>query len=458
MATPVPQPPADLPARRQRGGILRALSNRNYRLFFLGNGLSLIGSWMTNVAMAWMVFRLARDIDPVMAPVWLGYVAFASQVPTFLFSSLCGVYVDRHDRRRILVVTQILSMLQSLALAWLAFSGHATPTYLILLALVQGMINALDIPARQSFVVEMVEDPSHLSNAIALNSMMFNSARLIGPASGGLLIAAVGEAWCFTIDAISYAAVIASLLAMRLRPRVQPRAHPPVWESLREGYRYAFGFAPVRALILFLAVGSFVGACAPTVLPILAERFAPGRGAVLLGVASSCVGIGALVSAVYLASRQTVVGLGRVVTAAGLAYGLAVCAFALVPSIWIGAPILMLMGASFMAMFAGSNTMLQSMVDDHMRGRLMSFFSMAVMGMAPFGALAAGWLTKHTSPRVSLLAAGALCTSAAIAMTLQMPALRELIRPIYVRKGILPEAARGLSTISAERVESGTPA
>lgn len=446
---------ADAPVR---GGVLRALSNRNYRLFFAGQGLSLVGTWMTNVATAWMVYRLARESDPAMAPVWLGYVAFASQVPTFLFSSLCGVFVDRHDRRRILVCTQILSLLQSAALAWLAFSGHATPIHLILLATVQGLINALDIPARQSFVVEMVEDPSHLSNAIALNSMMFNSARLVGPATGGLLVAWVGEGWCFTIDAISYVAVVASLLAMTIRPRVQPKSHPPVWESLREGYRYAFGFPPVRALILFLAIGSFIGACTPTVLPILSERFAPGRGAVLLGIASSCIGVGALISATYLASRQTVVGLGRVVTIAGISYGLAVCAFAFVPSIWIGAPILMLMGASFMAMFAGSNTMLQTMVDDHLRGRLMSFFSMAVMGMAPFGALAAGWMTKHTSPRASLLAAGVVCALSATAFAWQLPSLRKLIRPIYVRKGILKEAATGVENVSMQRAEGGTAA
>jgi MFS family permease len=456
MAEPLPHAPLTPPS--QSTGILRALSNRNYRLFFLGNGASLVGTWMTNVATSWMVFRLARDIDPAMAPVWLGYVAFASQAPTFVFSAFCGVYCDRHDRRSILVFTQILSMLQSVALAALAFSGAATPLYLIGLALVQGLINSLDIPARQSFVVELVEDRAHLSNAIALNSMMFNAARLIGPATGGLLVWAVGEGWCFTIDAISYAAVIASLVAMRLQPVVRPSKHPPVLESLREGYRYAFGFAPVRALILYLALGSFVGACAPTVMPILAERFAPGRGSMMLGLASSFVGVGALCSAVYLASRKTVVGLGRVVTIAGISYGLGVCAFGFAPSLWVGAPILMMMGAAFMAMFAGSNTMLQSMVDDHLRGRLMSFFSMAVMGMAPFGALAAGWVTRHTSPLVSLLSAGGLCTVAAAGFAFYLPSLRPLIRPIYVRKGILKEVGDAVDVVSVEASETGAPA
>lgn len=439
-------------------GILRALSNRNYRLFFIGNGVSLVGTWMTNVAMSWTVFSLARDINPLMAPVWLGYVAFASQAPTFVLSAFCGVYCDRHDRRKILVFTQIASMLQSVALAWLVFSGLATPFYLILLALVQGLINSLDIPTRQSFVVEMVEDRAHLSNAIALNSMMFNSARLIGPATGGLLVWAVGAGWCFTIDAVSYAAVIASLLAMRLQPQVRPAKHPPVLESLREGYRYAFGFAPVRALILYLAIGSFVGACAPTVMPILAERFAPGRGSMMLGIASSFVGVGALCSAIYLASRKTVIGLGRVVTIAGISYGVGVCAFAFAPSMWVAAPILMMMGSAFMAMFAGSNTMLQSMVDDHLRGRLMSFFSMAVMGMAPFGALAAGWMTRHSSPRLSLLSAGALCSIAASLFAMYLPMLRPLIRPIYIRKGIMKEVADAVDVVTVEAAEAGTPA
>lgn len=443
---------------RSRRSILRALSHRNYRLFFLGNGLSLVGSWMTNVAMAWLIYRISGGQHAAMAAVWLGYVAFASQAPTFLLSSLCGVYVDRHDRRSILVFTQVLSMLQSAALAVIAFAGYESHMAVIALALVQGLINALDVPARQSFVVEMIEDRADVSNAIALNSMMFNLARLVGPALGGLIIAASNEGVCFAIDAVSYAAVIVSLLAMRITPRVLPEKHPPVLESLKEGFRYAFGFAPTRWLILYLAVGSFVGATTPTLLPLIADSFSDGHGARMLGVMSSCVGLGALGGAVYLASRQTVVGLGRVISICGLAYAAAIFCFSVAPSLWIALPLLMCMGASFMTLFAGSNTMLQSMVDDHMRGRLMSFFSMAVMGTAPFGAVAAGWLAAHASIRVTLMSAAGLCAIMAVLFTRQLPGLRELIRPIYVSKGIIPEVARAIDTQTVAKAESGSPA
>ena len=440
-----------------RPALLRALAHRNYRLFFLGNGVSLVGNWMTNVATAWLMYRLASERH-LPAAAWLGYVAFASQAPTFLFSAICGVFCDRNDRRSILVGTQVASAVQSGALAWLVFGGHATPLHVVALALVQGLINSLDIPARQSFVVEMIEDRADVANAIALNSMMFNSARLIGPAIGGLIIAAVGEGWCFTLDALSYVAVIASLLMMRLTPTVRPAHHPPVLESLREGAIYVFGFAPVRMLILLLAVGSFVGSALPTLMPLIAVRFTTGHGASMLGWLSSAVGVGALFSAIYLASRTTVVGLGRLIAIAGIAYGIALASFAFAPNLYVAVPLLMCIGASFMTLFAGSNTMLQSMVDDHLRGRLMSFFSMAVMGMAPFGAVTAGWVAAHASTRVALLiSASAACTMSAFFLR-QLPALRELIRPVYVRKGILPGVAVAVEVESVTRVDSGAVA
>lgn len=445
-------------APRKSSGLLRALSHRNYRLFFLGNGISLVGNWMTNVAMAWLIYRLAGGRENPLAAAWLGYVAFASQAPTFLFSALCGVYCDRHDRRSILVFTQALSALQSGALAWLVFSGHATTWHVLGLAFVQGLINSLDIPARQSFVVEMIEDRSDVSNAIALNSMMFNSARLIGPATGGLIIAWVGEGWCFALDAVSYVAVIGSLLAMRITPIVRPEVKAGVWESLREGARYVFGFAPVRMLILLLAVGSFVGSALPTLLPVIADRLSHGHGAAMLGWLSSAVGVGALCTAIYLASRTSVIGLGRVISIAGIAYGIAVCGFAFAPSLWVAVPLLMCVGASFMALFAGANTMLQSMVDDHLRGRLMSFFSMAVMGTAPFGAVTAGWIASHSSPRVALLIASGTAIAVTSVFAWQLPGLRVLIRPVYVRKGILREAAASVEQQSVVKVDSGAVA
>lgn len=438
--------------------LLRALAHRNYRLFFIGNGVSLVGNWMTNVAMAWLIYRLAGGATNPTAVLWLGYVAFASQVPTFLFSAFCGVYCDRHDRRSILVFTQVLSALQSGALAWLVFSGHATPWHVIALAFAQGLINALDVPARQSFVVEMIEDRADVSNAIALNSMMFNLARLVGPASGGLLIAWVGEGWCFAIDALSYVAVIGSLLMMRLARTVQPATRPPVIESLVEGARYVFGFPPVRMLIGLLAVGSFVGAALPTLMPRFADHFSPGRGAAMLGWLSSSVGLGALAGATYLASRSTVVGLGRVIWIAGTTYGVALAGFAFAPSLFVAVPMLVLVGASMMSLFAASNTMLQSMVDDHLRGRLMSFFSMAVMGMAPFGAMTAGWTAAHASPRTALLVSASAAFVASAFFATQLPTLRRLIRPVYLRKGIIRASATGVETESIVKVDSGAVA
>ena len=448
--------PAGTPRRGPR--FLRALGHRNYRLFFLGNGVSLVGNWMTNIAMAWLIYRLAGGRENPLAAAWLGYVAFASQAPSFLFSAFCGVYCDRHDRRSILVFTQVASALQSGALAWLVFSGHATTWHVLSLAFVQGLINSLDIPARQSFVVEMIEDRADVANAIALNSMMFNSARLVGPAMGGLIIAGVGEGWCFTIDALTYVAVIASLLMMRLAPAARPAHHPPVWESLREGAAYVFGFAPVRMLILLLAVGSFVGAALPTLMPPIAERFASGHGASMLGWLSSAVGVGALGAAVYLASRTTVVGLGRVIAAAGIGYGIVLAAFAFATNLWLAVPLLMCLGATMMTLFAASNTMLQSMVDDHLRGRLMSFFSMAVMGMAPFGAVTAGWVASHASTRVALLISAAAAATMSVVFLLQLPALRELIRPVYLRKGILPQVAVALDVQALAETEGGAVA
>jgi MFS family permease len=413
---------------------------------------------MTNVAMAWLIYRISGGQSSAMASVWLGYVAFASQAPAFLFSSLCGVYVDRHNRRSILVFTQVLSMMQSASLAFIAFAGFESHAAILSLALLQGLINALDVPARQSFVVELIDDRSDVSNAIAMNSMMFNMARLIGPALGGLIIGFWGEGVCFAIDAVSYAAVIVSLVAMRLAPRVMPSVHPPMLESLKEGFKYVFGFPPMRWLILYLAVGSFVGATMPTILPLIADRLAHDNGARMLGVMSSCIGLGALGGAVYLASRQTVVGLGRVIALCGAGYAVAISAFAFAPSLWIAMPLLALSGVTFMVLFAGSNTMLQSMVDDHMRGRLMSFFSMAVMGMAPFGALTAGWLAAHTSTRTTLLVGATLCATMALLFLRQLPELRKMIRPIYVQKGIIPEIARSIETQAVARVEGGTVA
>ena len=288
------------------GFMLRALSHRNYRLFFAGQGTSLVGTWITRVATSWLVYRLTGSAAA------LGIVGFAGQIPTFLLAPFAGVWVDRWSRTEWLVVTQLLSMLQSLALAWLAFSGTITVTDIVLLSALQGIINAFDTPARQAFVVEMVEDRADLPNAIALNSSMVNGARLVGPSVAGVLIAVAGEGWCFLLDGISYVAVIASLLMMRLAPAEPRGAEKRVLVDLRDGFRYAFGFAPIRSVLLLITLISLMGMPYTVLMPLMAATVLHG-GPHTLGFLMGATGIGALGGAVYLASRRSVLGLGRVI-------------------------------------------------------------------------------------------------------------------------------------------------
>ena len=294
------------PARRSTLGAMgRALKHRNYRLFFVGQGISLVGTWLTRVATAWLVYRLTGS------PLLLGIVGFAGQIPTFLLAPFAGVLVDRWNRHRVLVVTQVLAMVQSALLAWFALRGTITVWHVLALSAFQGLINAFDTPARQAFVVEMVEAREDLANAIALNSSMVNGARLIGPSVAGVLIALVGEGWCFAIDALSYVAVIASLLAMRLQPRAAAaRAPKRVLVELREGFRYAASFAPIRAILLLLAFVSLTGIPYTVLMPIFASQVLHG-GPHTLGILMAATGVGAVAGALWLASRTTVLGLGR---------------------------------------------------------------------------------------------------------------------------------------------------
>lgn len=425
-----------------RRNLFRALRHRNYRLFFVGNGVSLIGNWITQVAMAWLVYRLAGT-NRMQAAALLGFVGFASQIPMFVFAPFTGVFIDRW----ILVFTSLCAALQSAALAYLALRGTVTIPHVLVLAVVQGVINAFEIPARQSFVVQMVDERSDLLNAIALNSMVFNSARLIGPAIAGFLIATVGEGLCFLIDSISYIGVIISLLLMRLAP-MEPRVKEShVLADLSEGFRYAFGFAPTRVLIGFIAVASLMGISYSVLLPIFADRFAaPGQGPQTLGFLTAAVGIGALGGGVFLASRHSVSGLGRVIATTGGLFGVLLIGFSFAPSLPLALPLLAGCGFCFMVTLASSNTVLQAIADDDKRGRLMSIFSMAVMGTSPFGALLAGTIASRTSTPVALRVSGGVCIIAAAWFATRLPALRPLVRPIYVRKGIIKEVATALET------------
>jgi MFS family permease len=427
---------------RQKAGIswqvaVRALRHRNYRLFFGGQGISLIGTWMTRVATSWLVYRLTGSA------FLLGLVSFASQIPILLLGGVAGVWVDRLNRHRVLVVTQVLSMLQSFALAALALSGVITVTEIILLNLFQGAVNAFDMPARQAFVIEMVEEPQDLSNAIALNSSLVNAARLIGPSVAGLLIAAVGEGYCFLADGISYLAIIASLLAMKVVARERKREHASVLTELREGWDYVRGFRPIRSILLLLALISIVGMPYTALMPIFAGRILHG-GAHTLGFLMAAVGVGALMGAVVLATRKSVLGLGRVIALTAGGFGASLFFFAASRQLWLSLLLLVVTGFCFMQQMAASNTVLQTIVDDSKRGRVMSFYAMAFQGAAPFGSLIAGAAASHIGAPHTLMIGGAICVVGAVVFAVELPALRQHIRPIYARIGILPEIANGI--------------
>jgi MFS family permease len=426
--------------------MLRALRFRNYRLFFFGQGVSLIGTWMTRVATSWLVYRLTQGSVTIKAATALGIVGFAGQIPMCVLAPFTGVIVDRVNRYHMLILTQFLSMLQSFALAYLALRHIITIPEVIMLAAAQGIINAFDVPARQAFVVEMIEDRNDLPNAIALNSSMFNSARLIGPAIGGMLVATAGEGNCFLIDGFSYIAVIAALLAMTVPAAAmkKSRAHP--LRQLREGFQYAFGFAPVRAILLLISLISFTGAALQVLLPIYADQIHwSTHGATTFGFLLAAIGIGALGGSIYLAARRSVRGLGIVLCVAAGLFGIASIAFAYSRSIWLSFPLAMICGAGMVVHMAAANTVLQTIVEDEMRGRLMSFFMVAVMGLAPFGSLAAGALADRISVSNTLMLVGAVSVVGAAIFSMKIPVLRPMVREIYRRKGIIPEVATGLN-------------
>ncbi|HEV7587137.1 MAG TPA: MFS transporter, partial [Longimicrobium sp.] len=374
-AAPEPAPAAS-PRR-----MLRALASRNYRLYFCGQGVSLVGTWMTRIATSWLVYRLTGSA------LLLGVVSFAGQIPTFVLAPFAGVLVDRVNRHRLLVWTQVLAMLQSFAMAGLALAGVITVPEVIALSLFQGLVNAFDMPSRQAFLVEMVDRREDLGNAIALNSSLVNGARLLGPSIGGVLIAAVGEGWCFFIDGASYVAVIASLLMMRVKPAAgRLRQCGGGVRQLAEGWRYVTGFAPVRSILLLLALVSLMGMPYTVLMPVIASTVLRG-GPALLGVMMGASGVGALCGALYLARRTTVLGLGRVIVVTAGMFGAGLVAFSFSRVAWLSAACLVVVGFGMMVQMASSNTIIQTVVSDEMRGRVMSFYSMAFMGMAPFGGL-----------------------------------------------------------------------
>jgi MFS family permease len=411
--------------------VVRAFQHRNYRLFFSGQSVSLVGTWITRVATAWLVYRLTGS------ELLLGVVAFASQIPMLVLAPFAGVLVDRWDRHRILVLTQVLSLLQSAALAVLTLGGWIRVGEIIALQLAQGLINSFDTPARQAFVVQMVEDRADLPNAIALNSSMVNASRILGPSIGGLLIAAVGEGWCFALDAVSYLAVIGSLLAMRVAAEPHARTETRVLEELAAGLRYVSGFAPVRALLLLVALVGTLAMPYNTLMPVIAKDVLHG-GPHTLGILMTAAGLGALTGTLYLASRRTIVGLGKVIIVAAISMGLALIAFSFSRTLWISLLVLPVVGGGMMVQTAATNTILQTVVDERLRGRVMAFYATAILGTLPVGSLLAGALASRIGAQPTILIGGCACLAGAIGFAFRRPALARLIRPVYMERGVLP--------------------
>jgi MFS family permease len=409
----------------------RALRHRNFRLFFGGQTISLIGTWMTRVATGWLVYRLTGSA------LLLGTVSFAGQIPTFLLAPFAGVWVDRLDRRQVLVWTQTLSMVQSLTLAALTLSGHITIPLLLVLSVMQGCINAFDMPGRQSFMIKMVDDPRDLQNAIAINSSMVNMARLIGPSLAGMLIAVSSEGWCFLIDGISYIAVIASLLMMRLHAPVVTRVATSMVAELKAGWTYVSEFLPIRTILMLFAVVSLMGMPFVVLMPIFAARVLHG-GPHTLGFLMAAMGLGALVSALSLAARRNVRGLVRMIPIAAAVFGLGLIGFGLSHFFWLSMVMVFIAGMGMMQGMAASNTVIQTIVTDDKRGRVMSYYTMAFMGMAPFGSLLAGTMAHKFGAPWTVMMNGAVVLLGAAWFATRLPALRRQIRPIYQEMGILP--------------------
>lgn len=410
--------------------LARALHSRNYRLFFEGQLVSLVGTWMTRVATAWLVYRLTHSA------FLLGFTSFAGQAPIFFLTPFAGVWVDRWNRHRTLVVTQTLSMFQSFALAALALSGTIRIWEIIALVMFQGAVNAIDMPARQAFVVQMIERREDLGNAIALNSSMVNGARLVGPAVAGIIIAAVGEGYCFLIDGLSYIAVIISLLLMRVAAAPPRAARRPMTAELQEGWRYVRDSAPIRSVLLFLALVSLVGLPYTVLMPIFAGTVLHGN-AHTLGFLMAAAGLGALAGALTLAMRPSVLGLGRVIVISATAFGIGLIGLGISRVLWGSLLAVAFAGFGMMRHMAASNTILQTIVAEDKRGRVMAYYSMAFQGISPFGSLIAGAVAAKVGAPWSIMGGGAICLAGAATFAAGLPTLRRLVRPLYVEMGIL---------------------
>jgi MFS family permease len=421
---------------------LRALRHRNFQLFFSGQLISLIGTWMQTVAQAWLVYRMTKSA------LLLGSVGFASQIPVFLVAPIGGITADRVNRQRLVIATQIASMVLAGILAWLTLSGRVQVWHIFVLAGLLGVVNAFDIPGRQAFLVDMV-GKEDLMNAIALNSSMFNGARVIGPAVAGILVARIGEGWCFAANAISYVAVIIGLALMQVHSPPRASQHSPI-EDIIEGFRWVNQTRVIRALLLLIGLVSLVGMPYTVLMPVFADRILHG-GARSLGILMGATGVGALFGALTLAAKTGVKGLGRWVAISCAGLGISLFFFSFSTSLWLSVALLLPAGYSMMLQMACSNTLIQTMVPDQLRGRVMSVYSMMFMGMAPFGAFFGGALAHRIGAPITVAIGGVACVLGAIWFGRALPELRIEARRLIIAQGLA--AGEPAQELNAQPVE-----
>ena len=420
--------------------IFRSLQHRNYRLFFCGQSISLVGTWMQHVALAWLVYRITGSV------VMLGLVGFASQIPIFLLTPFTGVLTDRWNRHIVLIVTQSAAMVLTFILTGIFFIGTIEIWQIFLLSISLGCINAFDIPARQSFAIDLVEKKEDLGNAIALNSLMFNGAILIGPSLAGLLLAVEGEGICFLINGISYLFVIVSLLMMKVAPGDLKKKNVRFFKEMKDGLKYTFGFAPIKYLILFLALVNLLAVPYTVLMPVFAKEILHG-GSNIYGFLIGASGFGALLGAIYLASGKTILRIGKIISWSAAIFGLGLILFSFSRFYLFSFILMIVIGFGDMLHTAASNTILQTITDDDKRGRVMSFYTMAIVGIAPFGSLLVGELAKVIGTPNTILIGGITCIIGALIFLKKLPDLKKLVRHVYVNLGVFPKQTSDIQTV-----------
>jgi MFS family permease len=413
--------------------LLIPFSSRNYRLFFAGQIVSLVGSWITQTATVWLVYHLTSSA------FWLGMVTFLGQIPIVLLAPVSGVCVDRFDRMKLLKLTQIFAMLQSLALGLFALSGTITIFWLTLLAVIQGVINAFDMPTRQSLVIHLVEKREDLTNVIALNSSMFNIARLIGPGLAGYIIHSVGVGYCFLIDGASYLAVLVALAYIRIVPHRRTEKIESIWSEFNAGIKYALGFGPIRQLILTTGCFAVFGLSFAVLIPVFAEEVFKGD-ARMLGLLMSCSAVGSVLAALYLATRKGLKGLSTIIVSGAVTLGIALLVFAFSKNLHLSMFCLMLGGLGQILIMASNNTLLQNLVDEQKRGRVLSLYGMAFLGGLPLGSLLTGALADWLGPSLATMICGIATLIIAYTFYRQLPNFRLQARAALATKVDVPSA------------------